>query len=694
MNASFKQQSRIGRLTTVLGDDVLNLLRFTGEEHLNGLFSYRLEALADRDSIDFDELLGTHMSIILTSFQDREATFDGIVTEANLLGQGENGWRYELVLKPWMWLLGLRRKQQIYHEMTVVEILNELFEPYASLGEPSVENRLTASYPKLEYTVQYRETDLDFATRLMERFGISYYFAHEEGSHTLIMTDTTASHDNVPGDTRKFQMVGHDHRADEEHLWEIRPGRRLTTGAIRLTDFNFKTPTAAMEAERKSEGTFAQGQIESYDYPGDYLKQSVGKNVAHLRADQERGQDVRHRAVGDCTTLRAGHVVEFTGDTVPGVGNSVCLSAQHVFTSSSFGSGDVSERPSYEGQYLFMPSDAPLAPERKTALPIVQGPQTAVVVGDGEIDCDEYGRILVRFHWDLDGRWSMRCRVSQNWAGKGWGGMIIPRIGMEVVVEFLEGDPDKPLVTGCVYNGKNDLPYELPANKTRSTFKTDTHQGNGFNEVRFEDKKSEEEILIHAQKDMHLGIRNNHSTYVGGHQHQQVDKNATNHVLGMQNNHSNLSGSLSAGRDLLIAAGQPLRFKANHSNDFHGQNRFYRSYPGITDITDTDKDGRPGTLYLTSKHDTAAESGGSFNVNAEENASVNGQRGVSVSSGRDMRVDAQTSLIQTAGDKMVLTAEDALVIKCGNAHLVLKANGDIDMVGKHLKFNGDKIWLN
>ncbi|MDO5643396.1 MAG: type VI secretion system tip protein TssI/VgrG, partial [Paracoccus sp. (in: a-proteobacteria)] len=191
------------------------------------------------------------------------------------------------------------------------------------------------------------------------------------------------------------------------------------------------------------------------------------------------------------------------------------LSASHHFVSEAYGTGTESDDYAFTGSYTLMPDTAPMAPPKRTPLAVVQGPQTAMVVGEGEIDCDEYGRILVRFHWDLDGAHSMRCRVSQNWAGAGWGGMVIPRIGMEVVVEFLEGDPDKPLVTGCVYNGKNGVPYPLPANKTVSTFKSDTHQGDGYNEFRFEDEKGREEVFLHAQKDHNTVIGNDESHRIG-----------------------------------------------------------------------------------------------------------------------------------------------------------------------------------
>jgi type VI secretion system secreted protein VgrG len=168
----------------------------------------------------------------------------------------------------------------------------------------------------------------------------------------------------------------------------------------------------------------------------------------------------------------------------------------------------------YRGAYTFVPLSAPFAPTRRTPVPVVQGPQTAMVVGDGEIDCDEFGRILVRFHWDLEGAHSMRCRVSQAWASQGWGGIVIPRIGMEVVVEFIEGDPDKPLVTGCVYNGKNGAPFGLPASKSKSGFKTQTHQGSGFNELSFEDQAGREMLFVHAQKDLSRVILDNESTFV------------------------------------------------------------------------------------------------------------------------------------------------------------------------------------
>ncbi|MEM8849585.1 MAG: type VI secretion system tip protein TssI/VgrG [Pseudomonadota bacterium] len=559
MNAIFKQATRLGRLHTALGEDALVLLRFDGTDHVNGLFEYRIEALSTEPNIDFDDLVGTHATVEIETRNHGQRRFDGVVTQARWAGVGENGNRYDIVLRPWIWLAGLRRNQRIFHRKSVVEIVEELLEDYADLGEPHLENRLTEGYPELEYTVQYRESDLAFALRLLERFGISYHFEHGMGTHAMVLTDNVDSHEALPGATRDYKPVDADHQADEEHFWSWFPERNITTGAMRLKDYNFKTPSAAMESDDIGDAAYAQGQIESYDYPGDYLNLGQGNGVARLRMLQERGQDRRHRAIGNCPSLVSGLTVGLTGDQVPGVKDEayLCLRATHSYISDAYGTGDAkSDRHAFSGEYVLMPVTAPLAPDRKTPLPIVQGPQTAVVVGKGEIDCDEYGRILVHFHWDLEKAYSMRCRVSQNWASKGWGGMVIPRIGMEVVVEFLEGDPDKPLVTGCVYNGRNDPPYPLPAAKTKSVFKTDTHQGAGFNELTFEDEKDQELIFMHGQKDQQIDILNDRGKSIGRDQSETVGRDKT---ISVGRDHTESIGQdarHTVGRDVIYEVGQ------------------------------------------------------------------------------------------------------------------------------------------
>lgn len=663
MNLPFKQDTRMGRLATVLGKDALNLLRFDGEEQLNGLFTFRIEALANTAGLDLNDLIGTHATVAIRNFDQDETAFDGIVTEAEFLGVGENGWRYNLTLRPWLHLASLRRKQQIFHNKSVVDILDDVFAPYAALGAPAVEKRLSSSYAPLEYTVQYRESDLNFATRLMERFGISYHFTHAQGSHTLVLTDQITAHRPLPGGSRRFQIVGDRHRAGVEHFWEMRPARRLTTGKIRLTDYNFKSPDAAMETERDGAATSAEGHLESYDYPGDYLTQGEGRGVALLRMDQERGQDQRHRATGDCVTLRAGLLVTVTGDAVAGVGKSLCLVAHHRYISAGYGSTSA-DSPLSDAQFLLMPADAPLAPERKTRVPVVHGPQTARVVGAGEIDCDEYGRILVRFHWDLDDRFSMRCRVSQNWAGKGWGGIVIPRVGMEVVVEFLEGDPDKPLVTGCVYNGKNEVPYKLPENKTISTFKSDTHQGEGFNELRFEDAAGKEEIFIHGQRDRNTKIENNQSERINVNKVESVGHDKASEI------ENNLLQVVDGNMDLRIGPGNRNSVTPAGAKDFtEGLPQIPSRFGGVGSNAGT------GDLKISVEQNKLQS------IGANHDESVTGHKTSDVKKNYTLHV----------GREIEIVAGDRIILNCGQSRVVLEDNGTITVNAKKVQVSADQL---
>ncbi len=393
---------------------------------MSDLFRYEVECLATSPDVDFDALIGTHATVTLVNLALRDRPFDGIVTEARWLGVGENGHRYRLVLRPWFWLATRRRNQRIFHNKTVVDILQETLSAYAGAGP--LEISVTGSYPVLEYTVQYRESDFAFASRMMERFGLSYHFTHAEGSHRMVVTDAVETHPSI-GD-RVFRAYGSQHHVAKEHFHAWAPARRITTGAMRLTDYNFKTPLAAMEVDRTGDAAHAEGQIESFDYPGDYLDQGQGRGVVSRAVARERGQDRRIEAEGDVMSLASGLRVTLSGDPVPGSGGEyLCLAAEHSYTSDAYGSGAAATDTAYAGRYVLMPATAPMLPETKTPPARVQGPQTAVVVGAGEIDCDEYGRILVRFHWDLDGAHSMRCRVSQNWGGAGWGGMVIPASG-------------------------------------------------------------------------------------------------------------------------------------------------------------------------------------------------------------------------------------------------------------------------
>ncbi|SFH39765.1 type VI secretion system secreted protein VgrG [Paracoccus aminovorans] len=675
MNAPLRQSERLGRLTTALGANTLALLRFDGSDHLNDLFEYRVEALATRPDLDFDALVGTHATVEIET-RDGPQPFDGIVTQARWAGVGENGHRYDLTLRPWFWLASRRRNQRIFHDKTVIQILTELLADYAQLGDPAVEFQLSQDYPTLEYTVQYRESDLDFARRQMERAGISFHFRHAMGSHTLVLTDDVLAHETIGA--RPYKSYDGHHQAEGEHFWDWAPERNLTTGAIRLTDYNFKTPDAAMEADRLGDAAHAQGHIESFDYPGDYLAQDVGKIVAGLRTSQERGADRRNRAVGDCASLRAGRRVTLSGDPVPGTGETyLCLSASHHFVSEAYGSGGQgSDGYAFTGSYALMPDTAPMVPPRRTAVPVVHGPQTAMVVGEGEIDCDAFGRILVRFHWDLSGAHSMRCRVSQNWAGAGWGGMVIPRIGMEVVVEFLEGDPDKPLVTGNVFNGRNAAPYPLPENKTKMVMRSNTHQGAGFNELSFEDQAGQEEIFMHGQKDHRVQILNDQNQSIGNNRSKSVGNDQSESIgndksISVGNNHSET-----------ITADKTLSVGGNHTESVTGD----MALEITGNRSETVKSTR--TLKVTGDDSTTVEQG-------EQSTTVStGARRVSVlAAGQYTTVNQDIVTVSKTGG-IAIKAATSVVIEAPSILLKADASNFIQIGGGQLIIEGAETYIN
>lgn len=496
----FKQDTRAGRLYTSAIDGELALLKFDGSDYVNNLFEYHVEACSSKEILHFDQILGTHASVEIVSFGEIKV-FDGIICAFSFVDIFEGGFRYKLTLRPWIWLASKRRNQRIFHNKTVVEIVKEIFDDYRFIGSNLFSIELLTDFPVQEYTVQYRETDLDFIRRQLERYAISFHFQHMVGDHTLVLSLDALAHESVGARTVKTHMG--EHVDEEEYFWSWSKETRITTGSVRTTDYNFKNPKQLMEAFAAGEPVDQVGMIESFDYPGDYLDPEEGRYSSRMREHQERGSGVRHHAVGNCASISAGARVSIFGALkAKEVTEFVCISASHSFLTEAYSTvTTLAENRNFSGKYVFLPVASPLAAPRRTLPAIMHGPQTATVVGDDEIDCDEYGRILVRFHWDLLARYSMRCRVSQNWSGGNWGGIIIPRVGMEVLVEFLEGDPDKPLVTGTVYNGANSTPYRLPEGKTKSAWRSKTHNQNiGFNEISFDDKKGAEEMLFHAER--------------------------------------------------------------------------------------------------------------------------------------------------------------------------------------------------
>lgn len=493
----------------------------TGEEALGQSFCYYLELLSNNPNISFNDIVGQQVTVVLT-LADDERYFNGYVTEFRYLGTSDRYSRYQATLRPWLWFLSRTSDCKIFQEMKVPDIIKAVFRDN---GFADFEDRLNSNYRTWEYCVQYRETDYNFVSRLMEQEGIYYYFEHQDGKHILILADDMSAHDTFPGfATIAYHPPTDGMSVDTDYLdyWAVTQSIQPERYAVQ--DFDFTKPRADLAAKLMEPGQHAYPLEDSeiYDYPGEYSESGDGQNYVGIRLEELRGQMERVSAGGPCRGLSAGR--KFTLENYPredqNIDHLVIYVSHQISDSTYISSGDGNADELYHCQAELMDSGRPYRHIRSTPKPIVQGPQTAIVVGPSgeEIYTDEYGRVKVQFHWDRYGESNQNSscwvRVSQYWAGNQWGSIHIPRIGQEVIVSFMEGDPDKPVITGRLYNAVNMPPYTLPDDKTQSGVKTRSTQGgspDNFNELRFEDKKGSEHISLHAEKDLNTSVENNES---------------------------------------------------------------------------------------------------------------------------------------------------------------------------------------
>lgn len=518
MVRTLSQDKRIAVLETPFGKDVLNIVRLDGTEGVSELFEFRIEALSEKPNLDFNAALGQNCSVTLNTYKEKKRIFNGVLVEAQWIGMRETYHAYRLVLRPWMWLLTQTNNCKIFHNKSALDIIKTVF---SDAGFTDFEVKTTQSYDPIPYCVQYRESKFAFVSRLMEEFGIYYYFEHTKDKHTLVLADAKSSHKPVPeGATFPFLPNDNQFEREEEHLLTWMSERRFRTGKITLRDYDYMKPNADLTADVTASSSYTHGKLEMYDYPGRYLEQGKGKTLAKVRLDAKQALDKRRYCTGEAPRFFPGAL--FTLDRHGESSENkeyLILRATHSFIAETFRSGfDGGDNRPYRGSYEVLESNIPFKPAATTPKPLVYGPQTATVTGKKgeEIDVDKEGRILVKFHWDRDSDLSCRVRLGQVWSGKGWGGIFIPRIGQEVIVEFLEGDPDNPLVIGTVYNGEKTVPYALPDNKTVAGIKSEsTIGGGGYNEFKFEDKKGQEKITKRAEKDMDVFVRDMETREVG-----------------------------------------------------------------------------------------------------------------------------------------------------------------------------------
>ncbi len=616
------QDNQYLRVSTPLGKDKLILQSMVGEERISELYRFHLAMISEDRQIDFAKLVGKTATVTLIHADKGDSFFQGYIARFVQAGSDERYTTYLAELVPWLWMLTLESDCRIYQNQSVPDIIKSVFD---DLGFRDYRDSLKKTYTAREYCVQYRETAFDFVSRLMEEEGIFYYFEHTETKHTMILGDDADAHKPCPDVEEISFGAAPGSRQYEDTITGCTIEEQLVTGKYATDDYNFETPTTQLFA--KADGN--KGKRRVYDYPGRYDKKNRGEDIAKLRLEAFEVPVKLLRGESSCQGFDAGF--HFTmADHVRKDANIkwVLWSVQHD-----------AQLEQYLNTFEAFPASAPFRPAMVTPKPVIPGTQTAVVVGKAgeEMWTDKYGRIKVKFHWDQDSekneKSSCWIRVAQNWAGKTWGAFFLPRLDQEVVVTFLDGDPDRPLVTGAVYNAQQTVPYALPGNQTRSTVKSNTSKGGGgFNELRFEDKAGSEEVYIHAQKDMNTDVENDQTTTL-------IEGNRTTTVK--------------KGFDLLkVETGKrTVEVADDESTTVKGK----RSVEVTGNETHTDK--------ANFDHKVS----GNYTLKVSGNLTIKASGSVTIQSGGAMTVKAGQSMTQKAGMAFTQQSGTAMTVKAGTA---------------------------
>jgi len=626
------------------GVGTLRLIRYHGHETINGAFEFELWVSADDVAIALSDGVGKVAHLRFGADDARRNHIHGIVRRFEHSNESSDAATYRVVVVPEAWRMRLRKNTRIFQQMTVVDILTQVLGD-ADCGD--FQMAASGSYATREYTVQYRESDWQFINRLMEEEGIYYFFEHDEGSCTMVVGDTASVHESIAGDaTLKFRAETGALDASLEHVHNLNFGEEVVAGKVTMRDYNFKTPALSLESSTAAD---VDDDLEIYDYPGNYADGDGGSQLATMLLESHQARRKTGSGASSCARMASGR--KFTLEDSP----RDDLNIEYLLVRIEHRGADplahqLGDVEPYNNKFWIMPADVPFRPERRTPKPTINGIQTAVVTGPGgeEIHTDEHGRIKVQFHWDREGakdeNSSCWVRVKQPWAGPGWGSLWIPRIGQEVVIDFIEGDPDRPLCSGAVYHAANPPPYSLPDEKTKSTIKSDSSiGGGGFNELRFEDKAGSEEIFLHGQKDWNVVIEND--------ENQEIGHDETRHVVNDQ--------TLDVDHDQTITIGND-RHKTVKNDQFETVERHKR-------------------IDVTSNHDETIGGDATITIKGGQTLSITGDRSVSIDGEHEESVDKNQTITITKSQTTSVGEEMSLSVTKGKSEEV--GEGSTEEVG-------------
>nr|WP_288500047.1 type VI secretion system tip protein VgrG [uncultured Pseudomonas sp.] len=715
------QQSRMAKVNSPLGDNVLVMERLAGSESLGRLFHYELSLASENSSLKLNALLGKPMGLAVQLADGSDRYFHGIVARCSQTAHRGQFASYQVTLKPWLWLLSRTSDCRIFQSKTVPDIVKQVFR---DLGFSDFEDALTRSYREWEYCVQYRETSFDFVSRLMEQEGIYYYFRHEQERHVLVLCDAYGAHGTAPGYGRVPFYPLDDQMRERDHIHDWHLAHEVQPGSLALNDYDFQRPSARLEVRSSIAREHSNADYPLYDYPGEYVQSKDGEQYARNRIEAIQAQYEQIRLKGNARGLGSGHLFSLTDYPRDDQNREyLIVDAEYTITQDLYESGRGSESFQFDSSLTCIDASQVFRPLPQTVQPIVQGPQTAMVVGPKgeEIWTDQYGRVKVHFYWDRHDQSnensSCWIRVSQNWAGKNWGSIQIPRIGQEVIVSFLEGDPDRPIITGRVYNAEQTVPYDLPANATQSGTKSRSSKGGtpaNFNEIRMEDKKGEEQLFIHAEKNQDIEVENDETHWVGHDRTKTIDNDETVHVkhdrtetvdnnetitigvdrtekvgnnesitIGVnrtENVGSNESISIGANRTESVGSNETISIGANRTESV-GSNETISIGANRTESV-----GNNERITIGADRTELVTANESVFIGANQTTAVGGGESRYVRGERNTRIGKDDTL--NVGKNFVLKAGDSITLQTGAASITMKKDGTIVIRGKNISIDG------
>ena len=633
-----------------LGRDTrLNVLTFNGTEGLSQLFSFQLELACRSNSVDFSRVVG-QAGLLSISRAGQTRQVHGMVSQFQQLQRGSHFTRYTATLVPRAWRMLNRQDCRIYQNETSRQVVQRV------LQQHQVEHRFRCrgnqDPPLREYCVQYRESDWNYVARLLEEEGFFFFFEHSDRAHTMVISNDPQVHPAIAGEPAVRYGNPDGASRSRERISDLSYSEQVAPGRVALQDYNFQMPSVDFSSDDQGE---RDGELEVYDYPGIYDAPENGTSLSQVRRERLEVMRRGGTGAGDCVRFCAGssftlenhHNAELNGQ------DYLLTQVQHSgATEADLDEGRVSDRASYDNSFSYISARTPFRPPQVSRQPRVMGSQTAVVVGPAgeEIHTNEHGQVKVQFHWDRvhqrDEQSSCWVRVAMPWAGQGFGAMFIPRVGHEVVVDFLEGDPDRPLITGSVYHAHNVPPLDLPAQKTRSSIRSSSSPGgDGFNEIRFEDRAGSEELYTHAQKDQNEVVLNCMTTTVGVDQSVDVGHDRDRSI----------------GNDETISIGNDRTETVGNDDTITVDNhRRLRVRGNQTIQVDQDQD----HTVRQDSNETVGQDKSTY-VRGDYELKVYSSRKTSVTSNHDERV----------GDVKKVNVGDRLELHCGPCLVKLESNG-------------------